>query len=71
MLESEVLDYHRRKIFESLKQLPGDKLVEVEDFIEFLKEKYGDELNEEPKDFALEEKDLILDHQVFLLIEMV
>ena len=56
---SKVLDYQLKKIFEGLKNLPNDKLVEVEDFIEFLREKYVDALKEEPKDFTLEEKDFI------------
>jgi hypothetical protein len=50
---------HHQRIIEALKKLPEDKLIEVEDFIGFLKEKYIDELIEEPKDFKLEEKDFI------------
>jgi hypothetical protein len=52
-------NYHYQKILKELEALPDDKLIEIEDFIEFLKEKYISELREEPKDFELEEKDLI------------
>lgn len=60
---SKVVDNYRQKIFEGLKQLPDEKLVEVEDFIEFLKQKYRDEDKKEPKDFTLEEKALITSPQ--------
>jgi hypothetical protein len=52
-------NYHYQKILKELETLPDDKLVEIEDFIEFLKEKYISEVSEEPKDFELEEKDLV------------
>ncbi len=56
---TQALNYQRTKILKDLEQLPVDKLVEVEDFIEFLKEKYVYELKEETKDFDLKEKDII------------
>ncbi|MBI3599771.1 MAG: DUF2281 domain-containing protein [Nitrospinae bacterium] len=47
----QTLNYHYQKILKELEVLPDDKLIEIEDFIEFLKEKYISELMEEPKDF--------------------
>ena len=56
---AQVLSSHYLKVVEELKGLPEDRLVEVEDFIGFLKEKYTDPAYTEPKDFELEEKDHI------------
>ncbi|MBF0557385.1 MAG: DUF2281 domain-containing protein [Nitrospirae bacterium] len=53
---AQVLSPHYLKVVEELKDLPEDRLVEVEDFIGFLKEKYADTSCSEPEDFELEEQ---------------
>ncbi len=56
---SQAISPHYMKVVEELKDLPEDRLVEVEDFIGYLKEKYAAQTLTEPKDFELQEKEVI------------